>query len=342
MIETPKPVTAQFNMRLAFTLAALAGLALGVALIGYFGVDQVSAAFIAAGWQGLAAMSAVYVVTVVLCGVAWRVIILAPPPQTTAVCCWARYLRDSVTNLLSVVPGAGEVAAARELTIAGMPTATASATTVVDLTIELVTQLLFAVLGLAILQIQRPGEPAAFWAMVALIIAGAGMVGFVLAQNNGLFHILQSLASRVGVMDKWLTPGASTNVHAAISEIYREPRRLIASVILHFTAWIIRAAEAWLALSFMGHGLAFADVLAIEGLVFALRTVAFVVPWSFGVQEGSYVALGAVFGLTPEVALGLSLLKRAREVITGIPCLLAWQVIETRRLWNTSRGKLPD
>jgi hypothetical protein len=54
------------------------------------------------------------------------------------------------------------------------------------------------------------------------------------------------------------------------------------------------------------------------------------------VQEGGYLALGALFGLDPDIALGLSLLKRAREVLTGVPCLLAWQVLETRRLWRAS------
>jgi hypothetical protein len=31
------------------------------------------------------------------------------------------------------------------------------------------------------------------------------------------------------------------------------------------------------------------------------------------------------------------LLKRAREVLTGVPCLLVWQALETRRLWRASR-----
>ena len=36
-------------------------------------------------------------------------------------------------------------------------------------------------------------------------------------------------------------------------------------------------------------------------------------------------------GSDPDIALGLSLLKRAREVLTGVPCLLVWQALETRR-----------
>jgi hypothetical protein len=83
----------------------------------------------------------------------------------------------------------------------------------------------------------------------------------------------------------------------------------------------------------MGHSLPWSDVLILESLAFALRTAAFVVPSRLGIQEGGYIVLGAMFGLSPEVALGLSLLKRARELATGLPCLVIWQGVEARRLW---------
>jgi hypothetical protein len=42
--------------------------------------------------------------------------------------------------------------------------------------------------------------------------------------------------------------------------------------------------------------------------------------------------LGAAFGLTPETALALSLLKRARDLAIGVPALLVWQMLESGRL----------
>ena len=38
-----------------------------------------------------------------------------------------------------------------------------------------------------------------------------------------------------------------------------------------------------------------------------------------------------LFGLGPEVGLAVSLLKRARDIVVGVPVLLAWQAIEGRR-----------
>ncbi len=47
---------------------------------------------------------------------------------------------------------------------------------------------------------------------------------------------------------------------------------------------------------------------------------------ALGVQEGGLVMLGRVIGLGPETALALSLAKRVRELVLGIPGLIAWQV----------------
>jgi hypothetical protein len=44
------------------------------------------------------------------------------------------------------------------------------------------------------------------------------------------------------------------------------------------------------------------------------------------------VGLGALFGIAPEVALGASLIRRARDIAIGIPILLIWQIFEVRRL----------
>jgi hypothetical protein len=34
------------------------------------------------------------------------------------------------------------------------------------------------------------------------------------------------------------------------------------------------------------------------------------------------------------MALALSLLKRARDIVIGVPTLAAWQVLESGRLWR--------
>jgi hypothetical protein len=55
------------------------------------------------------------------------------------------------------------------------------------------------------------------------------------------------------------------------------------------------------------------------------------VPNGLGVQEGGYLVLAPLFGVGPEFALAISLLKRARDIAIGVPVLIVWQAMEGRR-----------
>ncbi len=55
-------------------------------------------------------------------------------------------------------------------------------------------------------------------------------------------------------------------------------------------------------------------------------------PGALGIQVGGYLLLGAALGVAPEAALALSLAKRVREILLALPALLAWPVVEGRRL----------
>ena len=70
----------------------------------------------------------------------------------------------------------------------------------------------------------------------------------------------------------------------------------------------------------------------IEALLSAMAAIAFLVPVNAGVQEAGYAGLGAIFGIAPELSLGVSLVRRARDVVIGVPILLIWQSVEMRRL----------
>ena len=137
-------------MRIGLTFVALVGVALGVWLILHFGLEQVGEAFLSAGWQGVLAITAVYFVSLV--SVRARVADAADErgSECLARSLWVRWLRDGTANLLAVVPAAGEIVAVRELTLHDVPLGMAAAMTVVDLTMELASQLLFTLLGVTI------------------------------------------------------------------------------------------------------------------------------------------------------------------------------------------------
>jgi hypothetical protein len=64
------------------------------------------------------------------------------------------------------------------------------------------------------------------------------------------------------------------------------------------------------------------DALMLESVGQAIRGAAFAIPGALGVQEGGYLLLGALVGLHAETGLALSLAKRARELLLGLPGLL--------------------
>jgi putative membrane protein len=319
------------GVKTGMILGALVGLALATGLIVHFGWRQVADAALAAGWQGLAAISAIYFVCLLLCAVAWRAILLDAPRNAFLVCLWARWLRESIGNL-ALVPTAGELAGARELTLYGVRPGMAGASTVVDLTLELLSQIVFTLFGLALLLTWYQDKQIGAWLVTGIGLSVLAAAGFILAQRQGLFILLERLPERLNITWAWKALPAAESVHAGIHKIYGHRRRILAGLALHLAAWVVGAGEAWVGLRFMGHPLLWSDALILESVAFALRTAAFVVPSRIGVQEGGYILIGSLFGLSPDVALALSLLKRAREVATGLPCLILWQSVEARRL----------
>jgi uncharacterized membrane protein YbhN (UPF0104 family) len=83
-------------------------------------------------------------------------------------------------------------------------------------------------------------------------------------------------------------------------------------------------------------------VLAVESLMYAARGVAFMLPGGLGVQEGAYVVLAPLFGLQPSDLLAVSLLRRARDLVVGVPVLLIWQAREGRALVSRPVKPAPD
>jgi uncharacterized membrane protein YbhN (UPF0104 family) len=89
----------------------------------------------------------------------------------------------------------------------------------------------------------------------------------------------------------------------------------------------------------MGHPVSIGEALVIESLLHAVRGAAFAIPGALGAQEGALVLLCAAFGIPPEQAIALSLVKRAADLVLGMPGLLGWQMLEWGRLVPNYRGR---
>jgi putative membrane protein len=269
-------------------------------------------------------------------GLAWFVVSPGEPTRTFGVFMWGRLMREAASDVLPFSQLGGFLIATRAMTLSGVGGARAVGSGVVDLTVEIVSQMIYTLIGIWLVTTRFGGAGSTklvYSVLVGLVIVALLVVVFVFAQRRGLAPI-ERLAARIA-------PNAaahSAEINRVIETAYGQPLRLSASLATHVGCWVASAAGTWLILLLMNRPLPFASVIAIESLLFAIKNAAFVVPTGLGVQEGAYALLGPLFGLPAEAALALSLLKRGRDIAIGIPVLLTWQAMEGRRSRTRSRA----
>ncbi len=317
------------RLRVGRLLITLAGLGLGAYLVIDHGWSDVLRALQAVGWSGLIGITLFHALPTALCGLAWWVLLRPHIQESGMPFVWLRWIRDGTDGVVPIVPVSGELIATRILRLRG--TAIAGAGIIVDLTAELLGQFLFAILGFALLLVNHPRSHYRAWIALGIAIMAVQFGGFLIAQKKGLFRLIERPLDWLRRRRRRVESPADRTLHDRINQIHAHPRVFLGSVLLHLIAWVVGAMEAWMALRLMGHPLAVADVLVLESLVAAVRSITFFVPLDAGVQEGSYVLIGGLLGLPAGPALAVSLVKRARDLLKGVPALLLWQLIERRQ-----------
>ena len=318
-------------MNIKFGLAAAVGLLVVVGLVLHQGLTQVGNALRAAGW-GLALVCLLHIPPLVCSSLAWRTILGRMWPQTAWVFIGARWIREAVNTLLPVAQIGGEMVGARVLTLYGASASLSGASVVVDITLEIVTQFIFTVLGLAVLAGSGQYNGTVRALAIGLVVAVPLLLGFVLAQRWGLFSLLERLIQRVAAKRPAHGVTGIAGLHEAIQEQYRDVPRVAWSSTLHLLSWVVTSVQVWVALLLMGHPASFGRAVVLFSLGHAVRSAAFLIPSGLGAQEVGFIVLGSMYGLPPEVGLALSLAIRVREIVFGVPALLVWPLLEGRRV----------
>lgn len=327
-------------MKAAVAIGVLAGLLFATILIGYFGFGEVLAAFVSAGW-GMLVLGFYRAVAILLGGIGWWILLRRFWQGRARVFVCARWIRESVNALLPVAQVGGDVAGARFIALRGAGAALGGASAVVAKTVDVISQFVFSLAGVIVLLHLRSDSAAARSVAVGLAVFAPLLLGFVAAQRMGMFHLLERILGRLERKFAWLEAGNMQGLHETILAMYRDRYALFASFLCHLAAWLTGVGEVWLALYFMGVDMALAEAVVIESLAQAVRSAGFAIPAALGVQEGGYLAFGTLVGLGPEAALALSLVRRVRQVLVGVPGLLFWQLTEGRRLAVSRKRSSP-
>lgn len=277
-----------------------------------------------AGWL-LLLLVPLHGVPLLLDVMGWRVLILGP--RRIPVLFLIASIREAINRLLPVANVGGELVGIHLLARQGVGGTAAATSVIVEMLLILVAQYLFVTLGVACL-LHLTGSVKATGALLIAVAGGLPIVVLLvwLLNSGALFGAIKKLASKMlgisrrttGVLDKL------THLDAAIRELTAARGRLARAILWQLAGLIAGCSETWLALRWLGAPMSLAAALALESLTLAARSLVFIAPAGLGVQEAGLIGVGHVLGLGSDVAIALSLAKRMREILFGVPALAAW------------------
>jgi putative membrane protein len=326
-------VEAQSRARIAILVVATLGLVGAAWVFAPEIVDGIHVITQRLGVAGFAVYLAYALAIYVWLGGAWLAT-SGEPAKRLGLFVWARIVREATSDVLPFSQLGGIVISVNVVSARGVATAVVYASFVADLLTELASQLLFTGVGVVILIRTFDAHEADH---LALTITLLGVVGLV-----ALMGLLTSAPSMLGIaqrLARHVLPSAANAVDdaaRALRSIYARRGRLAVAFALNCIAWVASAAGAYLVMRLIDVDIPFWRVIALESLIFLLRSTAFMIPAGIGVQEAGYALLGPMIGLPLEAALALALVKRMRDFAIALPVVLIWQWTEARALSSRS------
>ena len=243
----------------------------------------------------------------------------------------ASAVASGFNNLLPVFAVGGDILKARHLVKRGISGAEATAAGIADLSLHGVSALGWSLIGLLMLnRISEDAELSLGSAIGVLLLALAisAMIGAQLFGSRALAARLQARFSRRG----WDALARNTDLaQRDLLLIWRRRGLLLLSVLARMSGRFVMVPEILFVSWLLGAPLLIGQAVLVTGLVVLVKTVSFIVPARIGVQEGSFVAAGALIGLPAELMLTVAIAIRLRETLAHLPVLLFWFASEWRQ-----------
>jgi putative membrane protein len=269
----------------------------------------------------------------------WLILLRPVDPQRQAglgFLFWVTAVREAIDRLLPVASVGGAVMGVRLVCWRGLHASAVSASVVVEIVLTLVASYVFTAMGLLLLLEAGAGREYRHLAIAFLLTLPIPILTALLLRYGSVAARLQKLLRPL--LKGTLSPGGAAAFDAELRAALDRRRRLTFSGATQLLALISGSFEIWWALRLFGHPIDAGAAIALESMTLAVRHVAFVVPAGLGVQEAGLVLFGHALGIDSELALAVSMAKRLREVVWGLPALISWQWLEGRRLHHLSRN----
>ena len=317
-------------IRLLSYIGLLIGILLLTLLIFWQGFTEIFGLLFKSGFS-LLFLPIVWIPSLVVAVISWYQLFpnkIVPPFKELFLALW---VGRAINTILPVATIGGEIAKARLLIFWGRPVINVSASVVVDKTVQAIALIPWAIIGISLLIYLAVDNELAMLLMLGTLILGLGITGFIFFQRTGIFSFFAKIIGKFHTADSWgkMTLKAS-DVDKSINEIYSNKKKFIISILWRTLGLILQTSEVWLACYLLGHPITLIEAIMLKSLTSIITDLAFIIPNGYGVQEGGYLVLGVLIGLTPEFSLAISLATRVRELIIDIPGLLYWQHIEVK------------
>ena len=322
------------NTRLAIYALALAGALLLTFLLVRHGVGDVASAVSAARW-GVLAVVIFHLVPLFGDTLSWWVLFPDKFRLPLPVVFRMRWIGESVSNLVPTSAVGGEIVRTRVAALNGAPLGIAAATVLGDVTLGICVQTVFTLTGIGLLILATGKTNILGPALAGVPLAMLAVGGFYSVQRIGIFKILSGLVGRFAKDPSWQSVLAKgSGIDEAIREVYSRKKAVAACCVFTMGSWLCSSVEVWIALQAVGVHAGFDKAIILESICQGVRAAMFFIPGGLGVQEGGYMVVGGLLGIPADMALAISLIRRARELAVGVPGLLAWQFSEGHRLWR--------
>jgi len=321
-------------MRALPIIGLVLGLLIFVLLILWQGIGDLFDLLANSGWE-LLALPIVWAPCLLAAAYSWRILFPKQHTPEFGSVLKALWIGRAINTLLPVASIGGEIAKARLITLWGTSGVDSSASVLVDKTVQAMAVAVWAFTGTLLLIYLALDDELAIAAMLGITALAGGLLGFILVQHAGMVGFMASAVGKFVSSDGWeeITNNAR-EVDTIVREIYSDYRCVIISTLWRTLGLVLQTSEVWLACYLLGFPISILEALMLKSLTSTISDIAFFIPNAYGVQEGGYVMLGALLGMTPDIALAVSLATRIRELVVDIPGLLVWQHFESKLLLN--------
>jgi len=322
-----------------FALGA-AGLALFIILLVRHNVGSILDAVAQAGW-GILAVFAAHAFSRLFDTLSWRALLSKEHRPALWRLLLIHWIGDSVSAMLPVAQVGGEIIRVQMLSKTDGPTGkpiplpVATSSVLVGMTVSLGTQILFLLSGLALLVLLTGEHGLTVPILVAASLSALAGIGFYAAQRAGMFRLAMKIISHVAKGEEWAgLVSKGEELDADVRACYARRGAVLECAWWNMCCWAAGALEIWAALWALGIAGGYGVAYTMESIAQGIRSAAFLVPGALGFQEGGYLGIGRLLGISSTGALALSLIRRVRELAFGIPGVVVWRWLAGRRLWT--------